>query len=179
MSANAYTRIALRLRDLGPADREWLLSQLDEDDCKRVSAALHEHRRSLGQVQTRAEEKLTAALAGNDPVTRFKAANLEDVKDLFARQPDWAIALVLSASDIPWASRFLAELPPERIRRLRAVATELASVKPKVREVLLRILAGKFDLGGSQTPVTLAFDAALERAVCGMSALDHWKLDLP
>src|SRR5579864_5708518 len=41
---DAYTRIALRLREISAEDREWLLSHLGADDCQRVSAALQEYR---------------------------------------------------------------------------------------------------------------------------------------
>jgi hypothetical protein len=41
---DAYTRIALRLRELSGADRAWLLSQLAGEDCRRVSDALQKYR---------------------------------------------------------------------------------------------------------------------------------------
>jgi hypothetical protein len=190
MSDDAYTRIALRLREVGPADREWLLSQLDEHDCKRVSAALSEHRRLAGQVAaspTRApavgESSSGTAQTPNpsasDPVARLLAASPADVKKLLADQPDWALGLLLAGREWPWAPVFLGSLPPERIRALRALVAELSQgIKPKVHEMLVSILAGKLEAVPRQTPITHAFDAALQKATAAITTLDAWKLDL-
>ena len=131
MSQNAYTRIALRLRDLSPGDREWLLAQLAPQDCKRVSEALREHRgqalsdKSLNR--PRMEGALSSGAGAQDtPEARLTAAPAARVKAVLAEQPDWAIALLLSADSWPWAEEFLDELVPERIRALRALASELA-----------------------------------------------------
>src|SRR5262249_25645839 len=117
--------------------------------------------------------------AGSDPVARLAAAGLAEVRKVLVGQPDWAVALLLSGHEWPWAAEFLGALPPERIRALRGLAAELSlAAKPRVREVLMGILAGKLDLAPAQTPVTRAFDAALERANSEIATLDNWKLDL-
>jgi hypothetical protein len=181
---DAYTRIALRLRDVGTEDREWLLSHLGADDCQRVSAALQEYRarnvvpgttlnapREAPKVQV---EKPT------QPTARLAAASAAEVKKLLAGQPDWAIALVLSAGPWPWAQELLGQWSPERIRALRALASELSHrVKPPLHEAVIRTIALKLAPIESETPVTRAFDAALQRAVHELSAVDSLKLDLP
>ncbi len=143
MSQDAYTRIAVRLRDLSPLDREWFLGQLAPDDCKRISAALHQHR-----------------------LLALPSASVENVRQILSAQPDFVVALVLSADQWPWTQEFLGTLAPERIRALRTLAAELSSrVKPKMREALVRSIAAK--LNPSETvhsPATSAFDAALEHA---------------
>jgi hypothetical protein len=199
---DTYTRIALRLRDVGAEDREWLLSQLGAEDCKRVSAALQEYRahnaaRAEAATQglregskTHAESAPSKAQAGSaaskshvgsapPPADRLAAASVADVRKLLAGQPDWAIALVLSAGPWPWSLELLGQVSPERIRALRALATELSDrVKPQFRDALIRAVVGKLAPAEIQTPVTQAFDAALQRAVHERSALDSVRLDL-
>ena len=193
MREDTYTRIALRLRDIGAEDREWLLSHLGAEDCKRVSAALQEYRAHNGPHPAAAAQGLREApktQAGSappktpvgsapPPADRLAAASAADVRKLLAGQPDWAIALVLSAGPWPWSQEVLGQASPERIRALRALATELSDrVKPQFRDVLIRAVAEKLAPAEIQTPVTQAFDAALQRAVHERSALDSIRLDL-
>jgi hypothetical protein len=154
MSQDAYTRIAVRLRDLSPRDREWFLGQLAPDDCKRISAALREHR--------------SQALSG---------ASVEGVRQILAGQPDFVIALVLSVDQWPWTQDFLGALSPERIRALRTLAAELSSrVKPKMLEALVRSIAAKLNPPEAmRSQATLPFDAALEQATRELSVT----VDLP
>ena len=168
MSQDAYTRIAVRLRDLSPRDREWFLGQLAPDDCKRISVALRQHR--------------SQALPG---------ASVEDVRQILAGQPEFVIALVLSEERWPWTKDFLAALGPERIRALRTLAADLSSrVKPKMREALVRSIAAKMKPPETmRSQATLPFDAALEQATRelsvtvdlpvdrGLSAGGEWRLD--
>jgi len=181
---DTYTRIALRLRDIGAEDREWLLSHLGAEDCKRVSAALQEYRahnapRPEAAAQRLREAPKTQAGSAPLPADRLGAASAADVKKLLAGQPDWAIALVLSAGPWPWSQELLGQVSPERIRALRALATELSDrVKPQFRAALIRAVAGKLAPAEIQTPVTQAFDAALQRAVHERSALESVRLDL-
>ena len=212
MRDDTYTRIALRLRDIGAEDREWLLSHLGAEDCQRVSAALQEYRahnaaRAEGAAQglhegskTQAESAPSKSQAGSatskshvggapplktpvgsppPPADRLAAASAADVRKMLAGQPDWAIALVLSAGPWPWSQELLGQVSPERIRALRALATQLSDrVKPQFRDALIRAVAGKLAPAEIQTPVTQAFDAALQRAVHERSALDSVRLDL-
>ena len=193
MREDTYTRIALRLRDIGAADREWLLSHLGAEDCKRVSAALQEYRAHNASRPKAAAQGLHEApktQAGGTPPQapvgsapspgdRLATATAADVRRLLAGQPDWAIALVLSAGPWPWSQELLGQVSPERIRALRALATELSDrVRPQFRDALIRAFAGKLAPAEIQTPVTLAFDAALQRAVHERSALDGVRLDL-
>jgi hypothetical protein len=185
MSEDAYTRIALRLRDVVPDDREWLLGQLGEDECRRVSAALREHRRlgvapATGPIKSPvvgSPRELPAA--GVDPTSRLAAATSSDIGKLLEGQPDWVFALLLLDGDWPWAAEFLDTLPAERIRRLRALAGELSlCVKPRVRESVVSMLSAKLETRPVVTPVARAFDAALERATAAMTVREDWKLDL-
>jgi hypothetical protein len=182
MREDSYTRIALRLRDIGAEDREWLLSQLGADDCQRVSAALREYRahnvpRAEPGIQGLHETPKTQVESESSPAARFAAASAADVRKLLAGQPDWAIALVLTAGPWPWAQELLGQLSPERIRALRALATELSGrVMPQFRDALIRVIAQKLAPPEIQTPVTQAFDAALQRAVHEWSALDGSRL---
>jgi hypothetical protein len=177
---DAYTRVALRLREVASADREWLLSRLDADDCQRVSVALQEYRAknaATAPVSRKTPKPRTDSAA--QPAARLAAASAADVKRLFAGQPDWAIALVLSAGPWPWAPELLGQWVPERIRALRALAGELSErVKPQLRDEVVRLLALKLVPVELQTPVTQAFDAALQRAVDELPLAERWKLDL-
>ena len=188
MKEDAYTRIALRLRDVGAEDREWLLSHLGADDCRRVSAALQEYRARNGagagvggpkvapEVSKRPVENGNAA---TEPAARLAGASAADVGKLLAGQPDWAIALVLSGGPWAWGQEVLGQLSPERIRALRALASELSQrVKPQLRDAVIRVIALKLAPPEIQTPVTQAFDAALQRAVHELSAIDSLKLEL-
>ena len=175
MSQNAYTRIALRLRDLSPGDREWLLAQLAPQDCRRVSEALREHRAQSSSATSLDRPRVEEGLS---PVARLTAAPAPRVKVLLAEQPDWAIALLLSAESWPWAEEFLDELVPERIRALRALASELAPrVKPKFRQALVHTIASRIQPPATALPATRAFDAALERALDDLPVLKHWSSD--
>jgi len=183
---DAYTRIALRLREVGTADREWLLSRLDAEDCQRVSVALQEYRakNTAGAAATPplspvAQKPQADSATQTPPAARLAAASAADVKKLFAGQPDWAIALVLSAGSWPWAPELLGQLVPERIRALRALAGELSErVKPQLRDEVVRLIALELAPADVQTPVTQAFDVALQRAVDELSIAERWKLDL-
>jgi hypothetical protein len=186
---DAYTRIALRLREIGTEDREWLLGHLGDDDCQRVSAALQEYRaRNIPQTgpQTGTRtvappEAPRAQVEGSmHPTARLAAASASEAKKLLAGQPDWAIALVLSAGPWTWAQELLGQWSPERIRALRALAGELGHrVKPQLRDAVIRIIALKLAPIEQETPVTQAFDVALQRAAHELSAIDSLKLDLP
>lgn len=179
MRDDTYTRIALRLREIGAADREWLLSHLGAEDCKRVSAALQEYRAHNASRPEVPAPPQTPVGSAPSPGDRLATATAADVGKLLAGQPDWAIALVLSAGPWPWSQELLGQVSPERIRALRALATELSDrVKPQIRDALIRAFAGKLAPAETQTPVTRAFDAALQRAVHERSALDGVRLDL-
>jgi hypothetical protein len=177
---DTYTRIALRLREIGAEDREWLLSHLGADDCQRVSAALQQHRaHNVARPEAAPTAPKTQAENAPAPTARLAAASAADVRNVLAGQPDWAIALVLSAGPWPWAQELLGQLSPERIRALRALATELSHrVKPQLRDAVIRVIALKLAPAAIETPVTQAFDAALQRAVHELSAVDSFKLDL-
>ena len=182
MTEDAYTRIALRLRDVSTADREWLLSRLDADDCRRVSASLQQHRARTAAgsaLEARGRREISSPPGGGEePAARLAAAGVSEIRELLAGQPDWAIALLLSAGPWPWTQEFLVELIPERIRALRSLAAELAErVKPKFRDALVRAMALKLKSADIQTPLAQAFDVALERAVNEMSAGGIWKMD--
>lgn len=165
MRDDAYTRIALRLRDIGSEDRAWLLSHLGADDCQRVSAALQEYR-ARNAVASVPQARVESVNASQPAAARLAAATAADVRKLLAGQPDWAIALVLSAGPWPWAQELLGQLSPERIRALRALASELSQrVKPQLRDAVIRVVAQKLVPPETDTPVTQAFDAALQRAV--------------
>jgi len=185
---DAYTRIALRLRDVGAEDREWLLSHLGADDCQRVTAALQEYRArngaSAGAAGPKVSREAPTAQVGNgnaaaEPAARLAGAGAADVRKLLGGQPDWAIALVLSAGPWPWGQEVLGQWSPERIRALRALASELSQrVKPQLRDAVIRTIALKLAPPEIETPVTQAFDAALQRAVHELSAVDSLKLEL-
>lgn len=193
MSEDAYMRIALRLRDLSDADREWLLAHLDADDCRRVSAALRQYRAQSAAGGSRTHgagsESSTSRAAGpgasapeaaaaTDPVSRLTSVTAADAKKLLWDEPDWAIALVLGASPWPWSETYLDELGPDRIRALRALARELSTgVKPKVRDSVLRAIALKLQPEEPSSAVTEAFDAALKRAEQDLTALQGWRAE--
>jgi hypothetical protein len=187
MSEDAYTRIALRLRELSSPDREWLLGQLAADDCSRVSASLRQHRSQVDaadrEPMRRPAQVASVPATGSAEelhVARLRAATVAEARSLLAGQPDWVTALVLSANSWPWTDEFLAGLTPERIRALRALTVELSPhVKPALVNVLVRVLVTRLSsVSAKVAPATLAFDSALERATREWVPDSSWKLDL-
>ncbi len=199
---DAYTRIALRLRDLSAADREWLLGKLAVEDCRRVSAALRRVRaRGLvagpesgspanSEVQraghvapggSNSHRGSDPAMPVDDEAARLMRASLPEVQAVFAGQPDWAVAVVLAARPWPWMPSYLAALDPNRIRALRSLTAELsARVKPSTREHVLRAIASKLtpDPAVALEPAIVGpFDAALERATLELSANRDWRME--
>jgi len=170
--SDAYTRIALRLRELGSADREWLLSRLDTEDCQRVSSALQTYRAESAAPQEREQpEPLRSVTSAEKPLTqedvtlaRLKNAKPNEIKQALSLHDNWVIALVLSAEHWPWTPEFLGSLPPGRIRALRALAHDLPlQVKPAFKARVLERIAGTL-----QPPHhPQLFEVALQRALGG------------
>ena len=168
--SDAYTRIALRLRELDSSDREWLLSRLATEDCKRVSSALHAYRAESASPPEREQaEPLPSATSPEKPLTqeeaalaRLKSAKPNEIKQALSLHDNWVIALVLSAQQWPWTPEFLGSLPPERIRALRALAHDLPlQVKPAFKARVLERIAGTLQPQSHSQP----FEVALQRAL--------------
>lgn len=170
MSESAFARIATRLRGLSEADREWLLGQLAPEDGRRLLEALRAHRQQAagGSTADRATQRKSQVTSFNDggvPWNRLTTASAAEVRQVLSDQPDWAIAIVLSAQPWQWSQEVLGSLAPERIRALRALSTELEGIKARVREVVLSEIAAKLERVGAKAPAAEAFDTALERAI--------------
>lgn len=171
--SDAYTRIALRLRELDSSDREWLLSRLATEDCKRVSSALQAYRaESVSPPPEREQpEPLPAATPSERPLTpedvtlaRFRSAKPNEIKQALSSHDNWVIALVLSAQHWSWTPEFLGSLPPERIRALRALAHDFPlQVKPAFKARVLEHIAGTLQTPSYPQP----FEVALQRALGG------------
>lgn len=174
-ASDAYTRIALRLRELGSADREWLLSRLSTEDCQRVSTALQTYRAESASPQesehpqpsrsaTPPEKSLTPEDA---TLARLKSAKPNEIKQALSSHDNWVIALVLSGQHWPWTPEFLGSLPPERIRALRALAHDLPlQVKPAFKARVLERIAGTLQPPNPPQP----FEVALQRALGGWTS---------
>lgn len=171
--SDAYTRIALRLRELDSADQEWLLSRLATEDCKRVSGALQTYRARSASPQDRQQpEPLSSGAASPEKsltqedatVARLKSAKPNEIKQVLSSHDNWVIALVLSAQHWPWTPEFLGSLPPERIRALRTLAHDIPlQVKPAFKARVLEHMVRALQPPNSPQP----FEVALQHALSG------------
>jgi hypothetical protein len=191
---NAFARIAARLRELNPIDRDWLLGRLAAEDCRRVSNALREHRAreqagtsppeetadaaATGLVQGRSAQGHAGQEMADESSQQLARANAAEVRRALAEQPDWAIALLLSRRKWPWTQEILRDLTPERLRALRALAGELAQTKPKVCDAIVRAVGvgmAPTELSRATAATHAVFDAALANAMEELPVIEHWQ----
>lgn len=190
---NAFARIAARLRELNPVDRDWLLGQLAAEDCRRVSDALREHRAG-GQAGS--AEKMAGAAATtlvqqgksvqgspaqempDESSQQLARASAAEMRKALAEQPDWAIALLVSRRNWPWTREIMRDLAPERLRALRALAGELAQTKPRVYDAFVRAVATGMvptELSRVTAATQAVFDVALANAMEELPAIERWQ----
>jgi hypothetical protein len=171
MSDDAFGRVALRLRALSAVDRAWILQHLDDGDCQSIGAALQRLRanRIAETLQPSASLGWPEAHGSEDTREvreRLASAESSSVLGVMAAQPDWTLAVALSAAPWPWAEKLLERLRPERVRRVRALSKELAPrVTPAVRDALLRWLVTKLDALRVDEAAVQTFDMALDRTL--------------
>lgn len=134
-------RAALTLHGLLPADREWVLSELDAADRVALTALLAE----LTELGIPADRDLVRdALAGRQPptggqrsaMTRLREATGGQVHALLVREPDALIAQLLLIDDWSWKPELLAMLGEGRQAAVVALMRR-TEVKPALRRVLV------------------------------------------
>jgi hypothetical protein len=171
MSQDAFGRVALRLRALSAVDRAWILQHLDDEDCQSIGAALQRLRanRIADTIPPGVSTGWPEAHGSDDTrATRERLASAEPsaLLGVMAAQPDWTLAVALSAAPWPWAEKLLERFRPERVRRVRALSKELAPrVTPAVRDALLRWLVAKLDALAVDEAAVLTFDMTLDRTL--------------
>ena len=80
-------------------------------------------------------------------VATIAAAPLETLESVLAQQPEWVIALLRAHSgNAPALQEYVERLPSERSARIGAlIKSARASVKPKVREIVMRGVAAELE----------------------------------
>ncbi len=185
MSDNAFGRVALRLRALSAVDRAWILQNLDDGDCRSIGTALQRLRASriaetippgasLGWPEAHGSENT------REVRERLACAEPSSVLGIMAAQPDWTLAVVLSAAHWPWTEKLLESFRPECVRRVRALGKELAPrVTAAVRDALLRWLVTKLDALRVDEAAVQTFDMTLERTLQRASVAGRHRRDWP
>lgn len=150
MDMAGYRRAAVALHALGDTDRHWILGELPPEQRRLLHACLAEFT-ALGF----AADVAAAAVAPADasgflaapartPVSpslnRLAMADAADMATLLRDEPPALIALLMTAQEWPWASGFLAALPPaQRDRVLSAIDARRAA--PACQAFLLDLAA--------------------------------------
>lgn len=158
-------RAALALHSLSPADREWVLSQLQPTDRQLLEPLLSELRAlgipaepAMGQAADeptlgfatpvaaavpQAEEQLERPAQPPEPTPqqRVEMATAEQVLTVLAQEPTRLVAALLAVGPFPWRDGLLQRLPPER--RAAVKGCMLTHVAPKLSDALVAELAAR------------------------------------
>lgn len=169
---DGYRRAALSLKDLAVDEQEWILSQLDEQDRRRIERLLHEMwdpaATDAKEISTSAVIATVAQESSDAHLDLIKEAAFDVIAAVFNEQPDWAIAII--AAHCPKTAAVqesINQLPPDRVGRIRTwLASSRENIKPRVQEIVLRGIAADIKRrAASQT--TVDFDAVLTRVANG------------
>lgn len=138
-------RAALTLHGLLPADREWVLSQLDAADQERLSGLLAELT-ELGipadrdLVRDSLADRLTPGVGQPSAISRLRQASAGQLYPVLADEPDGLIAQILAIDDWPWFADLMAMLGDDRRNSVAALLSWI-DVKPAMRRVLVEQVA--------------------------------------
>lgn len=137
-------RAALTLHGLLPADREWVLSELDTSDRAALTQLLAE----LAELGIPADRELVQeALAGRQPpargprptLVRLRGATGDQIHTLMVHEPDALVAQLLLVEDWPWKSELLAMFGEARQGSVIAMMRRIEA-PPAMRRVLIEQL---------------------------------------
>lgn len=151
---------ALALHGLAPVDRDWMLSRLPAQRAGELRDLLDE----LQEIGIPPDPELISHAiaarpnAATQPSARAsRAASLSagQAHELLAGEPDGLVATVLAGGEWSWREGFLAQLPVDRARHVRALASSL-SVGPALRQAVLETFAARAELCSDEVPAPVA-----------------------
>lgn len=165
-AVNGYQRTALVLQPLDAVEREWFLSQLDEDDRRRVTALLRDADEAGAAAPAEAARASAAPPARDeapDDIALLERAHGDTLSAVLHDQPEWVVALVLAHCRKNMAlRRYVDELAQPRCGRIHGLVKEMQdSVKPKVRDAVLRRIAADAERHERTEPRAPNFDSML------------------
>ncbi|MBV8464759.1 MAG: hypothetical protein JO218_02330 [Burkholderiales bacterium] len=167
--SDASRQSALLVHGLAQADRDWLLTQLPENDRARLAGHLAE----LAELGVPADPGLLdtvlaqvgprpAARGKTDPRQTLRRAGAEVMLQLLGQEPAWMIGTVLSIESWPWREALVEGLDASRRERVRQ------ALRPNVAGALAASCVEKLAAG-----VPAARQAVREsRAASGRGT--HW-----
>lgn len=174
---DAASQIVGRLRSLGVRDREWVLCQLSIEERQQVLVMLSANDANTGIPESgvapegdRDRGMLPAGVSANQSTITPELIAIENAKPdelaaLLAEQTDWTVVVLLAAKDWSWTESLLGMLPPARLRALRELSNMLGnSVRPRVRDAVIRLVADQLCADVHQGGSRSVFDIVLERA---------------
>jgi hypothetical protein len=140
--------LALRLHGLHPADRSWLLGQLDESMSARLQALLTEIN-DLGLApdinMSGLGEMLATHDGSNGDTLNASLASLASVKAVLEQEPKSMQRCVLGLSDWPWKMDLLAEQNDLTI----SLRNEQPRLTPRARAAIMQAFVARLGV----TPV--------------------------
>lgn len=124
MAMDGMRRAALTLHGLQPADREWVLSQLDVSERDAMTRLLAE----LGELGIPSDQGLVQeALVGREGLSvvaplsstaKVRSASPEQMHAVVSQEPDHFIACLLKVEEWPWKHALLTALGEARQRAI-------------------------------------------------------------
>jgi hypothetical protein len=169
--SHTVEQIVQRLRTIGAMDRDWLLHRLSPEERRLVLTALvgdsgvANGQNGAGSAHTNGHSSDPVILGPADAeLAVLKNLPSEDVAALLADQSDWTVVVLMQAQHWPWAEDYLRSLPTAKLHDLRELSDQLgSSVRPKVKEAVARIVAGRVQQRTPRNVNRTLFDLVLDR----------------
>jgi hypothetical protein len=165
---DGYRKSAVRLSAATQEDRAWVLAQLDPADRLVLLAALKDTAAPVGAGETIAgsqpASKNPLLLPAGNVVAGLISADVETMVELLEREPSWVIALVVGEARFLWVEDYLARLKPSDLRHLETVVKKTqATVRPRVRQAVIEIIARRLEAYPAGKLTENAFDTLVAR----------------
>lgn len=150
--SGGYRKAARALLRLDAADRDWLLEQLAEDDRTRVRDVMVQIGAGEADERTSVPTETAAAPAveakapprNEGDLELLQRADVTEMQEILADEPDWVVAVVLGHRVWPWGAEFLHGLPPKRVDHLARVAEQVAvNLTPRAKAEILDACAAR------------------------------------
>jgi hypothetical protein len=161
---DGFARAAVRLAELAPEDRGWLLGQLSPAQRERLSSLVE---RVLARGESAPGEPAgeptspRAPLGPEEVVARAGAAQVALALD---GEPEWIVALLLARRTWNWSRDYLDRLDAREVERLRAATRRVdAAASPQVFEAAVAALARKLERVAPELVERTAFDSVVAR----------------
>ena len=165
---DGYRKSAVRLSSASQEDRAWVLAQLDPADRLVLLEALKETAATadagLATDSSKAVNNSPPQLPPGDVGARLVSAELETMTELLEREPSWVVALVVGEARFRWVEDYLARLKPSDLRHLETVVKKTqTTVRPRVRQAVIEIIARRLDARPERQYGENAFDTLVAR----------------